>query len=329
MAKKRRTGPVETKSKKEIRHQQQADTQKQTSRARILIAVGSAIILIAFLWASFGNHNAPQEWNVDDNGIMSYPIERGVPVYDSLIVDYTPEYSLENINYSSRDTVISALLRIPNSSRPVPGVLILPGATVTKEGEQGLSAELAKMGYASMVIDQRNRGGVDFLIDAALFNKGEEPFEHKMVYDALKAVDVMRQYEDIDADNITIIGISNGGRFGIIASAIDPSIKGIIGVSTSGYDVESLIAKYPDQNTENKIKFLRSIDPDTYLGKLPPRKLVMIHMTNDSVIPIEMALGTYDKANEPKVFYPVQGSGHGYNAAMRDVLVQELTLIFS
>ncbi|MCL7412972.1 MAG: alpha/beta hydrolase [ANME-2 cluster archaeon] len=328
MAKKRRTRPVENKHKKDTRRQQQIETEKRANKAKILIAIGSAIILIAFLWTSLGNHDTKLDWNVDDDGVLSYP-ERGIPVFDSKVIENTPDHTLDHINFSSRDAIISALLRIPNSSRPVPGVLILPGATVSKEGEQGLSAELAEMGYASMVIDQRNRGGVEIMVDALLFDKGEEPFEHKMVYDALKAVDVMRRYEDIDADNITIIGISNGGRFGIIASALDPSIKGMIGISTSGYDVETLIAQNPDQNTENKTRFLRSIDPDTYLDTLPPRKLVMIHMTNDSIIPIEMARTTYDKADEPKAFYPVEGNGHGYNGAMRDVLEAELTDMFS
>jgi dienelactone hydrolase len=329
MAKKRRTRPVETQSKKEIRQQQQVDTKKRVNKAKILIAVGTAIILIAFLWASFGNHDATQDWSVDDSGIMSYPTERGVPVYDSMIVNYTPEYSLEYINYSSRDEVISALLRIPNRSGPVPGILILPGATVTKEGEQGLSVELAKMGYASMVIDQRNNGGVDFQIDGELFEAGYEPIEHKMVYDALRAVDVMRQYPEVDPDNIAVIGISNGGRFAIIAAGIDPSINGVVGISTNGYDVESFISETSDQITQNQTRFLRSIDPDTYLDKLPPRKLVMIHMTNDSIIPIDMAQATYDKANEPKVFYPLEGNGHGYNDAMRDVLEAELAHMLS
>ena len=327
MAKKRRTRP--DVSKKEARRQQQIESKKRADKAKILIAVGSAIILIALLWATLGNPAEPQDWNVDDYGIMSYPTERGEPIYSSVIQNYTPEYSLKYINYTSKGEVMSALLRIPNTSGPVPGILILPGATVSKEGEQGLSTELADMGYASMVIDQRNMGGVDFQMDGGLFEAGFEPIQHKMVFDALKAVDVMRQYPEVDADNIAIIGISNGGRFAIIATAIDPSIKGVVGISTSGYDVESFITENSGQITINQTRFLRSIDPDTYLEKLLPRKLVMIHMTNDSIIPIDLAQPTFDKADEPKVFYPVEGSGHGYNAAMRDALEVELRQILN
>jgi fermentation-respiration switch protein FrsA (DUF1100 family) len=103
----------------------------------------------------------------------------------------------------------------------------------------------------------------------------------------------------------------------------------VVGISTSGSDVESFIVNNSDQVTENQTRFLRSIDPDTYLDRLPPRKLVMIHMTNDSIIPIDLALSTYNKADEPKVFYPVEGSGHGYNTAMREMLEAELELMFN
>jgi pimeloyl-ACP methyl ester carboxylesterase len=328
MAKKRKTKPEPSQSKREARHIK-GEIEKKAAYAKILIALGSAVILIALLWAIFDNTATPQEWNVDEGGIMSYPTDREIPVYDSMIVENNPGYLLDHVNYSSRDAVISALLRIPNSSHPVPGILILPGATVSKEGEQGLSAELADMGYASIVINQRNLGGVDFQLDGNLFQAGQEPTQHKMVFDALKAIDVMRQYPEIDPDNIAIIGISNGGRFAIIATAIDPYISGVVGISTSGYDVESFIAINSDQITKNQTRFLRSIDPDTYLDRLPPRKLVMMHMINDSIISLELAQVTYEKADDPKVFYPFEGNGHGYNAAMRDVLEAELGLMFS
>jgi dienelactone hydrolase len=327
MAKKRKTKPEPSLSKKEVRRQQ-AEANKKAANAKILIALGSAIILIALLWTIFGNTATLQEWDVGEDGIMSYPTDRGIPEYDSMIVE-DPIYFLDHINYSSRDAVISALLRIPNSSHPVPGILILPGAAVTKEGEQGLSAKLADMGYASMVIDQRNLGVVDFQLDGQLFKAGQEPTQHKMVFDALKAVDVMRQYPGIEPDNIAIIGISNGGRFAIIAAAIDPSVSGVVGISTSGYDAESIIADNSNQVTENQTRFLRSVDPDTYLDRLPPRKLVMIHMTNDSIIPINLAQATYNKAHEPKVFYQIEGNGHGYNSAMEDLMEAELGLMFS
>ena len=202
----------------------------------------------------------------------------------------------------------------------MPAVVILPGATVPKEGTQGLAELLSNLGYASLGIEQRNRGGVNPQYDYELFKAGEEPIEHKMVFDALRSVDVLKQDSRIEAKRIAIIGESNGGRFAIIAAAIDPEIEGVIGISTSGYDTESQTAGI---NDETLIRFYRSIDPDTYLGFLPPRKLVMLHSDNDNIIPIDLAKKTFEKAKEPKQFYNVTTGTHGFSEGMRMPLENE------
>jgi len=325
MAKKRKINTT-TKTPQEIRPQK---TDNDFPLRKIVIGIGCLLILTGVAWIIFSNTQADeQEWAVDEKGILSYPADRPEPVFESRIDEYNSEFTLEYLNYSSRDATISAAVRVPNSSVPVPGVLILPGATVTKEGQQGLALELIEMGYASMVIDQRNLGVVDVQHDGELFDAGKEPVEHKMVFDALMAVDVMRQYPKINPQKIAIIGISNGGRFAITAAGIDPSIRGVVGISTSGYNTESIISNSPNPLSATRIRFLRSIDPGSYLDKLAPRKLVMIHMENDSIIPVNMAKTTYDKAEEPKAFYSIEGTGHGYYSAMRPQLEDELMEIF-
>jgi len=61
--------------------------------------------------------------------------------------------------------------------------------------------------------------------DFKLFSESKEPVEHMMVYDALRAVDVLKQDVRIDAQRIAVIGESNGGRFAIIATALDLILK--------------------------------------------------------------------------------------------------------
>jgi len=120
-------------------------------------------------------------------------------------------YTLETISFQSKDYTVEGLLRIPSSEKKVPAVVLLPGATVPKEETQGLAQILSGMGYASLGIEQRNRGGVNPQYDFGLFKDGKEPVEHKMVFDALRAVDVLKQDTRIDANRIAVIGESNGG----------------------------------------------------------------------------------------------------------------------
>ena len=70
-----------------------------------------------------------------------------------------------------------------NSSSVSPGIVLLPGATISKEAEQGLAVELSKMGYATLTLDQRNLGGINTEKDLELFKAGLEPVEYLMVYD--------------------------------------------------------------------------------------------------------------------------------------------------
>lgn len=295
---------------------------KSGTNKKIFVVITGAVILLALAYFLFPQ--AGDKWSVSKNGILSYPENRGNVKVSVLKTEAGSNYTLETISFQSKDYTVEGLLRIPSSGEKVPAVVILPGATVPKEGTQGLAAILSGMGYASLGIEQRNRGGVDFEYDYELYKTGKEPLMHKMVFDALRAFDVLGQDSRIDAGRIAIIGESNGGRFAIIASALDPDIKGVIGISTSGYDTESGIPKIRD---ETLIRFYRSIDPDTYLGLLPPRRFVMLHSANDNIIPIGLAKNTFGKAKEPKRFYEVTTGAHGFSEGMREPLENELRLM--
>jgi hypothetical protein len=154
--------------------------------------------------------------------------------------------SLQEFRFISRGAEVAALLREPSAQRPegFPGVVLLPGATVTKEQEQGLAELLSGLGYATIALDQRNRGGVDVGGDLEMFLNGQEPTGPKMVHDALAAAEVLRMQPEIDPARIVYLGESNGGRFAIIASALDRRSRGVVAISTSGYGVEEEIVRF-------------------------------------------------------------------------------------
>ncbi len=305
------------------KNQRKAEPKKPEKRSyfnpRTIAAMLGVFILLFIIYSIMPQGS--DQWSVGKDGVLSYPENRGKVDINVLKTESGVNYTLETISFTSKDYTVEGLLRIPSSDKKVPAIVILPGATVPKEGTQPLAEIFSSLGYASLGIEQRNRGGVNPDYDYNLFKEGKEPVEHKMVFDALRAVDVLKQDSRIDPKRIAIVGESNGGRFAIIATAIDPDIKGVIGISTSGYDTESEVAGTQD---EILIRFYRSIDPDTYLGLIPPRKLVMMHSVNDSIIPIDIAVRTFKKANEPKQFYSVTTGSHGFSNGMRMPLENEL-----
>ena len=290
---------------------------------RLFAAVVVIAVIVSAIFLS-GCVTRP-DWRVTDDGMLEYPDAECTPEYQLITLETADNYTLYEVVFTSRGTQMVGLMRMPGTlhEKNVPGVVLLPGATVTKEGEQGLAKYLCDLGYASIAIDQRNLGVIDMRDDLQMFLKGEEPTEHKMVHDALAAVEVLRDQPGIDAERIVFAGESNGARFAIIACALDPEARGVIAISTCGYGIDAAIA--PGQlNGPEVIRFYKSIDPDTYLDKIPPRKFVMIHSLNDTVIPYENAQQTYAKASEPKELHTVGTATHGYCNEMAAFIKTEL-----
>lgn len=291
---------------------------------KIVLALGIILVLAGIIGIDF-NPGETDEWTVSEEGILSYN-QRGDPDYSLQNMTGTGDTDiLKLVKFKSRDAEIEGMLRIPESDAKVPGVVVLPGAGVSKEAQTRVPEMLARNGYASITIDQRNLGGINPELDLELFKEGSEPVEYLMVYDALIAADVLRDQPELDGD-IAMLGLSNGGRFAIIATAIEPDIKGIVAISTSGYDTGSI-----DQNLvtdENTYTFYRSIDPDNYLDMISPRRFVMFHSINDTIIPFELAQRTFSQAQEPKKLYKIEGSSHGYSQEIENYIDDELDKIF-
>lgn len=290
------------------------------------IAIGIGIVLILTgIVGILHNMQSSEDWSVPGDGTLSYDLPERT---DYSITDINTSEDgdvLKYLTFTSKDSIILGLMRFPSSNEKVPGIVVLPGAGVTKEDQQGLAADLADMGYASITIDQRNHGTINPEADLKLFEEGKEPVEYSMVYDALMAAEVLRDQKEVDAENIAMLGISNGGRFAIIATALDTKIKGVVGISTSGYQTDTI-----DQNLaeENTYVFYRSIDPDTYIAAISPRKVIMFHAVNDSIVPYGMAEHTFELAGEPKIIHKLNSTTHGYSPSTKEELKKELAIIF-
>jgi len=291
---------------------------------RIIAALLIIGFIIAVAISVLSLSDSGQEWHVNSDGILEYSLT--TPEYQLSPLNAENNTTLYNVNFTSRGAQISALLRMPghlDNVKSVPGIVLLPGATVTKEREQGLAKYLCSLGYASITLDQRNLGGIDMDGDLQMFLKGQEPTENKMVYDALAAAEILRSRPEIDPNRIIYVGESNGARFAIIACASDPKARGVIAISTSGFGVNQAIASGM-LNDPEMIRFYKSIDPETYLSKIPPRKLVMMHSQKDPIIPYEQGKDLFSKASEPKAFYTVNCTVHGRCAEMDPFIEQEL-----
>ncbi|MBI3035044.1 alpha/beta fold hydrolase [Candidatus Woesearchaeota archaeon] len=264
-------------------------------------------------------------WQVDKNGYLSYPPERGSVKFRREDYGIDGNLSLHKITYQSRNGNIYGLLVLPTTaSELLPGIVLLPGAGVNKESELSLAKKIALLDAAVLVIDQRGVGETGgalpkFDDDYLSFLKGQEPYQHLMVYDALRAYDLMKNASFVDSDRIIVAGESLGGRIAVIAAAIDRNIKGALVISSSGLDFE-------ETNDTRVNTFLKSVDSDHYLSRITPRKIVMMHNAFDRIIPLSSAISSFEKAEEPKQFIAVNDTNcnHGYCDSMYNGMAEAL-----
>jgi dienelactone hydrolase len=225
--------------------------------------------------------------------------------------------------------MVYGLLRIPKNVTKPAVVIVLPAATVSKEADAPMANALSSWGYASLTLDERGNGGetkgstpMDFMTGFEAYRSGDMPAQYAQIYDVLLAYDYLQSRKDLDGGNISVLGESMGGRFAVVAAGMEPDFKAVFVVSSSPYGLDA-------GNNTDAIRFVDSVEPATYLKKIPPRKLVMFHFTNDTIIPIASGKSLYTNASQPKVWYQYNGSVHGvYSDIYASDLHTELMSVF-
>jgi uncharacterized protein len=288
-----------------------------------------AFILIAVIIYFIIQNNNKDKYSFKDNS-FSYSENRGNPVYTLNLKEEKENVLIYRVNFESRNfldyqTKIYGLLIMPKNKINVPGLVLLPGGSVTKESEAILGEKIANLGYAVLTFDQRGIGEtggyyLGFQEDYGIFLQGKEPVQHLSVYDALKAYDVLKKIDNVDKNNIAIAGESMGGRYAIIAAALDKRLKGVIVISSSGFHIQNENMPYTP--------YLFSIDPDNYIDRISPNYVFMLHSSNDTTILLKDAKITFDLAKDPKKFYEITTCPHGYCEAMYEELKSDLNVVF-
>jgi hypothetical protein len=309
-----------------------SEKKKAAEKNKRLIAIASVLFIlsvaIVLAYVFFFNAGESKTWSIDGQGLLRFSYRGPVEAF-SIPVNSPDDYMFEKIIYRSFGDDVYALLRIPKNVTSPPVVIVLPAASINKENDGEMAKALASMGYASMTLDERGNNGEtkgtfagDLQAGYIEYKNNGEPVQYEQAYDVLRAIDYVKTRSDVDSKNIAILGESMGGRFAIIAGALDPDVRGVIVISTSGYGQHS----YADDKLN---EFMKSVEPGYYLERLPPRKFVMVHFKNDTVIPVDMGVELYGRADIPKALYLYDGSVHGlYSDIYSEDLRKELKEIF-
>ena len=137
------------------------NTRNGKNRALLIGFCIVIFLIMAGIFSSFSKVNDNTDtvsWSLDESGLLSFS-GRTLPAVKVSPLEETVNYTLEKISYLSDDTMVYGLLRLPKEVQTPPVVIVLPAATVTKEGDSAMADALCSFGYASLTLDERGNGG--------------------------------------------------------------------------------------------------------------------------------------------------------------------------
>jgi len=286
---------------------------------RPVLCLCSALVLCVCLAGCTAT--APKSsYSVDSNGILSVTCAPVSTTEDVLFSNDTFTKTRILMHTQSGDVV----MYLATPQQPLAAVVYAPGAGERISAHEGRLARYPAAGYAFAFVDIRGNGAetpgypLNLQLDFERYQKGDWPQFYRTVCDMSAARSLLAGRFGVP---VYAAGSSNGGRYAAVAAALDPEFAGYIGISTSGFGMAG------GQYTLDATKFLLSVDPGTYIGRITPRPVWIFHSKADSIIPFDDGRKLYDRAQDPKTFTEFYG-GHGINSDVDDCIIAHWAQIY-
>ena len=137
------------------------------------------------------------------------------------------------------------------------------------------------------------------------------------VSDAHAAIDYVLTRQDVDPARVLLFGQSLGGAVAIVAAAERDDLAGVaVDGAFSDYREEVRWVLKQHWLTRGVAKLIarwgisRGQDPIDCVQRVAPTPLFLMHGKEDRICPWEMSQDLYDRANEPKGLWLIDGAGH-------------------
>ena len=242
------------------------------------------------------------------------------------LADYTHlQATLEEVEFQSGDGTPLKGWFVPGESAKT--IILLHGFTDIRDKMLPHADFLHDAGYSTLLFDFRSRGESEG--DAVTLGYMERG-------DVLGAVDYLKSRDDVDGENLGVLGVSMGGATAIMAAAEIPELKAV--VSESAFrNVDSAIATsfehfihlpaFPFAPITVFIIEQRlgintdQIVPEDVVESISPRPVFIIHGQKDKTIRPEDGEALYAAAQKPKEdLWLIPGAGHAEGA---EIALQE------
>lgn len=202
------------------------------------------------------------------------------------------DYTIESVNFLSENgNMLNGWFLKPKNQTAKVTILHLHGNAGFLPEQIGIIAPLIKDGFQILMVDYSGFG----------FSEGKASRKNVLI-DANSALAYLQTRPEIAGTKLVIYGQSLGGHVStVVAQQHESEIDGLI--------VEGAFSSHHDIAAETAGIFGRIFVREMYSAKTAIQKfhkpVLIIHSTEDQVIPYFMGEKLAGLANEPKEFYPV------------------------
>jgi uncharacterized protein len=137
-------------------------------------------------------------------------------------------YDELDVEFRNGEVILAGSIVMPAGAGPHPAVVIVHGAeAATRESYRLMASHFARRGVAALIYDKRGIGHSGGSFRQASFKD--------LVGDALASLRLLRASDNIDAEQVGMLGLSQGGWIIAMAAVESDEVAFLIPISTSGF----------------------------------------------------------------------------------------------
>ncbi len=203
------------------------------------------------------------------------------------------DYTIESVNFeSSNGNTLNGWMIKPKNYIPTTTLLHFHGNGGFILSQYQALTPLLKFGFQIFIFDYSGYG----------FSEGKATRKNVLI-DGNSALTYLKSRPDIKNTRLVIYGQSLGGHLSaVVASQRQADIDGLV--------IEGAFSSHKDIAAESAGIFGRMFVSEQYCAvksiRTYKKPVLVIHSTEDDIIPFEMGEKIYANANEPKNFYEIK-----------------------
>ena len=221
-----------------------------------------------------------------DEGVFTYDDAQPLAFRDLGVVD--PDYPLavHDVSFTSDGRTIQAYLVVPPGDGPWPAAIYVHGAGSDRLSMLGPATWLAARGAVTLAVSMPSTQADP--PEAATGAARLEAHRAVEVADAIvarRAIDLLAERDDVDADRIAYVGWSAGARTGALLAGVEPRLHSLVLIAPGSAPVSEFVAAAAEPDKAAVSEIMSTIDPLATIARADGDRLLIQEAEKDLVIP--------------------------------------------